>query len=266
MSMDDFTGKVAVITGGASGIGRGIGRALAAEGAHVAVADINADGASQVAAELAGHGVDAIAVPLDVRDRSSVEQLATTVTDHFGHVDVVCNNAGVFLQGPMSDATEDDWRFVLSINLDGMFRVGQVFSALLRDAGRGGHIVNTASIGGFLTAPGLVAYTVSKFGVVAYSDALRVDLAPLGIGVSTLCPGPIRTDLPNSDRLRDASDVRGATSDPLCDLVTTGMDPDEVGPIVVAGIRRNAPYIFTHDTRDQFRARFDAVLAEFDHC
>jgi NAD(P)-dependent dehydrogenase (short-subunit alcohol dehydrogenase family) len=165
----------------------------------------------------------------------------------------------------MAEATEDDWRFVQSINLDGMFRVGQVFAEILRERRRGGHIVNTASVGGFLSSRECVAYTVSKFGVVAYSEALRADLAPLDIGVSTLCPGPIDTNLPTSDKLRPDADQRGGVSSGLEDLVVGGMKPDEVGPIVVAGVLRNAPYIFTHDYRQVFRQRFDAVLAEFDH-
>jgi NAD(P)-dependent dehydrogenase (short-subunit alcohol dehydrogenase family) len=265
MTIESFTGKVAVVTGGASGIGRGMARAFAAEGADVVVADIDEPAAEQTAAELRKSGVRASAVTLDVRDRASVDALAESTLRDMGAVDIVANNAGVFLRGPMADTTEDDWQFVLSINLDGMFRVGQTFASILRERGGGGHIVNTASIGGFLSSRECVPYAVSKFGVVAYSEALRVELAPLGIGVSTLCPGPIDTNLTTSDKLRPDGDRRGSHSSGLEELVAGGMRPDDVGPIVVAGIRRDAAYIFTHDYRQTFRQRFDAVLAEFDH-
>jgi NAD(P)-dependent dehydrogenase (short-subunit alcohol dehydrogenase family) len=265
MGIEDFKGKVAVVTGGASGIGRGMARALSKEGADVVIADIDEQGAETTAAELRATGVRALSVPFDVRERGSVDSLTDTVLREMGRIDLLANNAGVFLRGAMAEATQDDWSFVQSINLDGMFAVGQAFAAILREQRSGGHIVNTASVGGFLSSRECVAYSVSKFGVVAYTEALRADLAPLDIGVSALCPGPIDTNLPASDKLRPDGDRRGAVSSGLEELVLGGMKPDEVGPIVVAGIRRNAPYIFTHDYRQFFRQRFDAVLAEFDH-
>ena len=164
----------------------------------------------------------------------------------------------------MADTTEDDWRFVLSVNLDGVFRVGQAFSKILREQGRGGHIVNTASIGGFMSHGAAVAYAASKFGVVAYSEALRQDLAPHGIGVSTLCPGPIRTSLAGSDRLREPGEQKGGKSQALWEFIREGMEPEEIGPIVLAGIRDNAAYIYTHDFSDAFSERFQRVLKDFD--
>ena len=155
---------------------------------------------------------------------------------------------------------------MLDVNLDGMFRVGQRASTLLREQqastpGRGGHIVNTASIGGFLSHGSAVAYAVSKFGVVAYSESMRSDLEPEGIGVSTLCPGPIATNLAASDRFRNAGDRSGGLSEQLSPLIRGGVAPDDVGPIVLSGIRRNLPYIFTHDDmREVFAARFQSVL------
>ena len=165
----------------------------------------------------------------------------------------------------MRRATEDDWRFVLDVNLDGVFRVGQTFTKMLLEQGRGGYVVNTASVGGFLSYGAGVAYTVSKYGVVAYSEALRADLESEGIGVSTLCPGPIDTNLPASDRIRGAAERAGGFSEALSPLTRGGMKPDEVGPIVLAGIRNELPYIFTHDDlRDAFAKRFETVLACFD--
>jgi len=262
--MEAIEDKVAVVTGGGSGIGRGIALALAGAGTNVVVADIDADNAAKVAAEVSAKGPRGFAVTSDVTQADSVESLAQAASTEFGGVDIVCNNAGVYLGGEMADTTFDDWRFVLSVNLDGMFLVGQRFAKLLREQGRGGHIVNTASIGGFLAHGGAVAYAASKFGVVAYSEALRGDLEPLGIGVSTLCPGPIRTNLAASDRLRDPGEHAGGKSQALWDFIREGMEPEEVGNIVVEGIRDNAAYIFTHDWSDAFAERFQNVLKGFE--
>jgi len=264
--IDDFTDKIAVVTGGASGIGLGIARALADAGAHVVVADIDEDAAKKAAEDLRGRGVRSIAVRMDVRNDASVTALFDAAQSEFGGIDLLFNNAGVYLGGEMKDCTEDDWRFVLDVNLDGVFRVGQKIAAFLRDQnlreeGRGGYIGNTASIGGFLSHGGGLAYAVSKYGVVAYSEAMRADLEPDGIGVSTLCPGPIDTNLPASDRLRSDSEKTGGISEALSPFIRGGMKPDDIGPIVLSGIRRNLPYIFTHDDmRDSFQARFDSVL------
>jgi len=263
--MKDFRDKVAVVTGGGSGIGLGIARALAREGARVAIADLDAGAAQRAADALRGTGAVCLAVATDVRRTESVEALAAVVTRELGGVDLLFNNAGVYLGGPMRRATEDDWRFVMDVNLDGVFRVGQVFTRLLLEQGRGGYVVNTASVGGFLSFGAGVAYTASKYGVVAYSEAMRVDLAPEGIGVSTLCPGPIDTNLPASDRIRGAAERAGGFSEALAPLTRGGMKPDEVGPIVLAGIRNALPYIFTHDDlREAFAQRFATVMECFD--
>ncbi|MCH2169924.1 SDR family oxidoreductase [Myxococcota bacterium] len=262
--MEDFEGKVGVVTGGGSGIGRSICLALAGAGAKVVVADIDGENASKVVEEIKAKGATGFAVPTDVTRSDSVEALANAVVEEMGGVDIVCNNAGVYLGGDLLDTTEDDWRFVLSVNLDGVFRVGQRFSKILREQGRGGHIVNTASIGGFLSHGGAVAYAASKYGVVAYSEALRVDLESHGIGVSTLCPGPIRTNLAGSDRLRDPGEQAGGKSQALWEFIREGMEPEEVGSIVLGGIRDNAAYIFTHDWSDAFAERFQRVLKDFE--
>ena len=262
--MDDIEGKVGLITGGGSGIGRGICLALAEAGASVVVADIDLDNATAVAEEISSKGGRASAAHVDVTKTDSVNELADATVQEQGGIDIVCNNAGVYLGGEMRDTTEDDWRFVLSVNLDGVFRVGQRFAKLMLEQGRGGHIVNTASIGGFLSHGGAVAYAASKFGVVAYSEALRADLEPDGIGVSTLCPGPIRTNLAGSDRLRDPGEQAGGKSQALWEFIREGMQPEEVGQIVVSGIRDNAAYIYTHDWSEAFADRFQSVLKDFE--
>lgn len=259
--MQDFRDKVAIVTGGASGIGRGIARALAGEGAHLVLADIDADAVEAAAADLRERSPRALAVATDVRDPETVEALFEAARAEFGGVDLVFNNAGVYLGGAMRDCTFDDWKFVLDVNVDGVFHVGQKAASVLREQGRGGYVVNTASIGGFTSHNAGLAYAVSKFGVVAYSEAMRMDLEPDGIGVSTLCPGPIDTNLTASDRLRDVGDRAGGVSEALSPFIRGGMAPDDIGPIVLSGIRRDLPYIFTHDDmREFFKARFDSIL------
>jgi NAD(P)-dependent dehydrogenase (short-subunit alcohol dehydrogenase family) len=264
-NLEYFKDKVAVITGGASGIGRGIARALAGAAANVIIADVDEDAACECSDELGARGARALAVHSDVRDNVSVKALAHTTQDVFGRVDLLFNNAGVYLGGEMQSITEDDWRFVMDVNLDGIFRVGQAFSALLRSQNQGGHIVNTASVAGFISHPGGVAYAVSKFGVVAYSEALRQELDPTGIKVSTLCPGAVQTNLPNSDRLRSTQDRRGANSGSLASGICHGLRPEEVGQVVISGVRRNLPFIFKDNEAQTYIAeQFGAVLADFD--
>ena len=259
--MQEFRDRVALVTGGASGIGLGIARALADEGAHVAIGDIDGDAAEKAAEDLRGRGSRAFALATDVRQDASVDALFDGTREALGEIDLVFNNAGVYLGGPMEDCTWDDWRFVLDVNLDGVFRVGQKAAAILRTRNAGGYVVNTASIGGFMAHDAGLAYAVSKFGVVAYSEAMRMNLEPQGIGVSTLCPGPIETNLPASDRLRGDTERSGGVSEALSPFIRGGMQPDDVGPIVLRGIRRGLPYIFTHDDmRELFATRFETVL------
>lgn len=261
--MQDFEQRVAVVTGGGSGIGSGICRALATEGAKVVVADVDEAAAAAVADSIAAGGGTALAVRTDVTRRPEVEALARRAVDAFGRVDVVCNNAGVLVGGPMLEATEDDWRWLLEVNVMGVVHGSQVFAPLLVERGEG-HIVNTASVGGFLSFPNLAIYCTSKFAVVGYSEALYMELAPRGVGVSILCPGKVHSNLSSSDRLRPAQfAAAGGSSQELGDL-RDGMDPLEVGGHVVRGIRANAAYIFTHaDFKGMFEQRFDGVLAAF---
>jgi len=263
--MQDLRGKVAVVTGGGSGIGRGLCRGFAAEGMAVAVADVDSAAAEAVAAELRSRGARALAARTDVSERKSVEALADRVERELGPADVVCNNAGVFTAGEILAQTEGEWRWIVGVNLMGVVHGCHVFAPRL--VGRGaGHIVNTASVGGFLSGPTMDIYTTTKFAVVGFSEALRQDLAPKGVGVSILCPGPIATELARSDRLRPAHiGAAGGTAQNLEPFITGGMDPDEVAPIVLRGIRANAEYIFTHaQFRAPIEARFQRVLAAFD--
>lgn len=264
--VDDFEDKVAVVTGGASGIGSGMCRKFVAAGMRVVVADLDGEGAERAGAELRESGAAAIGVETDVSNLASVEGLAEAALKEMGRVDLICNNAGVFIGGSIREITADDWRWVLSVNLDGVFHGCSVFVPLLLEAGRGGHIVNTSSIAGLLTDPFAAVYATSKFAVLGYSEALRTDLEPEGIGVSTLCPGPIRTNLAECDAHRP-EDLSGAgnRSQVLWDFIKSGLEPDDVGDRVLRGVRDNAPFIFTHpEWRPAVEERFKRILACMD--
>lgn len=262
--MKDLAGRVAVVTGGGSGIGSGMCRAFAAAGIRVVVADVDDASAEAVAASMREVGGTAVAIAADVSRRADVEALAERALAEYGGVDIVCNNAGVLVGGPMLETTEDDWQWLLSVNLMGVVHGCQVFAPLLLERGQG-HIVNTASVGGFLSFPNLAIYCTSKFAVVGYSEALYMELAPRGVGVSILCPGKVHTGLSGADRLRPERFARaGGTSQELGDL-SDGMDPIEVGRRVLRGIESDATYIFTHgEFRDYFDTRFTGVMAAFD--
>ena len=258
-SMHELKDKVAVVTGGGSGIGRGICEALAAEGAHVMVADVESAKAESVAASLRERGADAQAQVADVSSLDSVKRLADATIAAFGGVDVVCNNAGVYLNGSVRELTPDDWRWVMSVNLDGVYHGCRVFVPLLLERGAG-HIMNTASLGGLL--PSSSAYSASKAAVVSYSEILRADLADDDIGVSCLCPGAVRTDLALCDRLRPETLAdAGNHSAVLAASIENGISPEEAGAIAVRGIQRNAAFIFT-DTNGYaaVQARFARIL------
>lgn len=261
--MQDLNGRVAVVTGGGSGIGRGICEALALEGVRVVVSDVDLEAAGEVAGAIRDRGGTSLAVAADVSKREEVEVLASRTVEELGGVDIVCNNAGVLVGGPMLETTEDDWQWLMSVNLMGVVHGSQIFAPLLIERGQG-HIVNTASIGGFLSYPDLATYCTSKFAVVGFSEALQMELAPKGIGVSTLCPGKVHSNLDNADQIRpDRFANAGGTSKQLGDL-SDGMPPLEVGQHVVRGILSDAPYIFTHqEFRELFNTRFQNVLAAF---
>lgn len=263
--MRELKGRVAVVTGGGSGIGRGLCRGFAAEGMAVAVADVDLASAEETAAGLRESGARAIAVHTDVSERKSVEELAQRVEAELGGAHVVCNNAGVCIGGRPLENTEADWRWVVGVNLMGVVHGCHVFAPRLV-AQREGHIVNTASVGGFLSGPDLDIYCTTKFAVVGFSEALRAELGPKGVGVSILCPGPVATQLFESERLRPRGlGPAGGTSAMLAPFTAGGMHPDELAALVLAGIRDDAEYVFTHEG---FRAlldqRFQRVLAAFD--
>lgn len=265
--MEKLAGKVAVITGGASGIGLGIAQAAAAAGMKLALLDVE-----PAALERAAAGLEAerIALAADVSEPASLEAAAARVLDRFGRIDLVCNNAGVLVQGPLADASARDWEWLVRVNLLGVAHGVRIFVPQLRAHGEGGHVVNTASIAGLSAIPGLGIYAATKHAVVALSEVLREELAPEGIGVSVLCPGGVKTRIHEAARNRPAAlggPVPGAASGalPTDAIVETGMDPRAVGDAVLRAVQANQLYVLTHpEFRGAFAARAEALLAAYD--
>jgi len=269
--VNELRGRTAFVTGGASGIGLALAHAFGAEGMRVAIADIELPALRAAREQLSAAGVDVLELELDVADAKAVEQVAQRVEQAFGKVHVVCNNAGVAAGGPLEQATLDDWNWLLSVNLMGVVHGVTSFLPRLRAHGEGGHIVNTASIAGFLTFPGLGIYTATKRAVVGLSEALHAELAGSGIGVSVLCPGFVRTRIGDSGRNRPPRHgaptplpVSGLAETGAAVLALHGADPASIAARVVAAVRTNELYVFTHpELREATEARFGVVLESF---
>lgn len=267
--MQQLAGRVAVITGGASGIGLGIAGAAAAAGMKLALLDVEPGALAEASRALAAGGAEPMTVRTDVSDPASLAAAAEQVHNRFGRIDVVCNNAGVLTQGPLADSNVRDWEWLVGVNLLGVAHGVRVFVPYLRAHGEGGHVVNTASIAGLSALPGLGIYTATKHAVVALSEVLREELAPEGIGVSVLCPGGVRTRIHEAGRNRPAvlggPDASAARSAPTDASVESGMDPLVVGERVLRAIRTNELYVLTHpEFRPAFAARAEAILAAYD--
>lgn len=265
--MKDLRGKVAVVTGSGSGIGRGMIHAFADAGVNVVVADIEEGPAESVAREAATLGVRSLAVPTDVADRGSVEALAEKAYAEFGAVQILCNNAGVGAFGPLDQASDSDWRWVLSVNLEGVVHGLQAFLPRMKADEGEKHIVNTASMAGLVAFPGLGVYTASKYAVVGISETLRQDVASYGIGVSVLCPGLVATNIYNSQRNRPAALGGPGPLPPMAGerLRQEGMDPLEVGRLVRRAVEENELYILTHPQgKPAVEARFRGIADAFD--
>jgi len=276
--MQELGGKTAVVTGGASGIGRGIGLALAAKDVSVVVADIELATAQATAEEIAAAGVAAVGRSCDVADSASVEELADFAFSRFGHVDLLFNNAGVSIGGLLIDSTPEDLQWLFSVNVYGCWNGCSVFGRRFRDQGTPAHICNTGSEHS-LGRPHLRAgvYTASKHAVLGLSDVLRCEL-PSFIGVSVLCPGVVRSELWNAARNRprggqDRSNIdagAGNTTTNADDafaraVMERGRDPLEIGKLAVEGVQRGDFYIPTHPhSRLYVENRYREMLAAFD--
>jgi NADP-dependent 3-hydroxy acid dehydrogenase YdfG len=267
--MKDVAGKVAFITGGASGMGLAMARSFSAAGMKVAIVDIEQAALDRVKAEFAKTNAEVITLKVDVTDRDAMERAAQETETAFGKVHVVCNNAGVAVGGALDQMSYKDWDWVMGVNLDGVVNGVQTFVNRIKSHGEGGHFVNTASMAGQIAIPGL--------GV--YNTTMRADLAQHNIGVSVLCPGVVTTNIFNSGRNRPAQ-LQGETDNStqlltadvddaeqaarMQQIMASALDPAVVGDMVLAAIQADDPYIFTHpDLKPMVDARSAAISASF---
>jgi NAD(P)-dependent dehydrogenase (short-subunit alcohol dehydrogenase family) len=270
------TGKVAVVTGAASGIGRALAEAFAAAGSAVVVADLDGAGAETVAAGIRASGGEAEAMAVDVTDAAAVDRLAADTLARFGRVDVLCNNAGVSTFNLMRDQTLDDWRWVFGVNLWGVVHGLQSFVPIMRNQGTPGHIVNTASVAGLLSGVAFIGpYSATKVAVVSISETLVQELAidQTPIGISVLCPSSVDTRVMESERGRPAelgvehrTEMAESVRLSLRDSFTgpSGLTPAEVATRVLAAIRAGQFWIITHPgERPAVEARVAGMLAEY---
>ena len=273
--MREFVGKTAFVTGGASGIGLALGRAFAEAGMNVMLADVETEALAAAVKSLHNFGPAIRGVSCDVADPLSVERAAKASYEAFGTVHVVCNNAGVAAGGGIENISLDNWRWVLDVNLMGVLHGIRAFLPHIRAHGQGGHIVNTASMAGMNGGLGFSPYAASKFAVVAMSEGLAVQLKPFGIGVSVLCPSFVRTRIVESGRNRPERYGTTQTPDPasptglmLAEItarVQAGLDPSDVAARVLAAIRDDELYVFTHPAmRLEVAERFAAIQAAMD--
>lgn len=271
--MKDFAGRTAFVTGGANGVGIGIVRALLNEGCKVAIADIRQDAIDKALASLDNREV--MGVQLDVASRDAFAKAADEAEARFGPVSILVNNAGVNLFQTIEESTYDDWDWLLGVNLHGVINGVQTFVPRMVErvkAGSqtGGHIINTASMAGFLSSGSPGIYNTTKAAVRALSESLRYSLLQYGIGVSVLCPGLVKSVIYASDDLRpDALKAHMKPVDPaaverLQGVHEYGMEPDVIGQRTIDAVKANRLYIFSHpDHKEELREVFDYILDHY---
>jgi NAD(P)-dependent dehydrogenase (short-subunit alcohol dehydrogenase family) len=263
--MERLDGRVAVITGGGSGIGLGMAEAFGAEGMRVVLADVQAE-RLDAAAELvrAAGAPDVRTVPTDVRDPAAVDALAVATIDAFGAVHVLCNNAGVSTLGYQWDTSLEDWRWVFDVNVFGVVHGIRAFVPHLV-AQDEAHVVNTASMAGLITSAGSAPYGASKHAVVGMTKALRAELAIRNahVGVSVICPGEVKTNI--TENIRTKGGERDlARVEALRQRLTTAMEPREVGDMVVDAIRHRRFWILPNGREHlaSMQADLDELFAD----
>ncbi len=270
--MKNLTGRTAVVTGAASGIGQALATRFASEGMQVVMADIEETALAASAKALSSTGASVLPMLTDVSDSKSVDALAEAAYTRFGSVNILCNNAGVGAGGLVSDLKIEDWQWVLGVNLWGVIHGLTSFLPRMLEGGEEGHVVNTASLAGHVSPPFMAPYSASKFAVVALSESLFHELAMqrAKVGVSVLCPGWVNTNIHMSERNRPSALGGGSDSglhedDPraamLKQVLAAGMAPSDVAALVLGAVHDERFYVLTHpDMTPAIEARAKAIV------
>jgi NAD(P)-dependent dehydrogenase (short-subunit alcohol dehydrogenase family) len=275
--MINLTDKAAFVTGGASGIGLGIGEAFARAGMKVMLCDIEAAALETALAPLRAEGFDVAGVVADVSVKSDIEKAAQATIQRFGKVHVLVNNAGVLSSTEYGHWTAESWDWILGVNLMGVVWGFEIFGPLIESHGEGGHIVSTASVGGLYARHSMYsAYNVSKYGIVGISEALASTLGERNIGVSILIPGAVRSQIHSAARnLPDridgglvggpADEESRAFAEKMRNVVAQAVEPLYVGEIVIDAIEKNRRYVFVDcDHEEVLAERFSNIMGSFD--
>ncbi len=261
--MTRIAGRTAFITGGGSGVALGQAKVFAQAGCKVAIADIRQDHLDEALAWFDGRGHEVMAVKLDITDRAAYARAADAVEAQLGPVELLFNTAGVSIFGPLQNATYDDWDWQLDVNLRGVINGIQTFVPRMIERGKGGHIVNTASMSAFVALKGTGIYCTSKMAIRGLSECLALDLADHGIGVSLLCPGAVNTNIHEAVLTRPAhlQDTGYYGADPvvmahLKQVIAVGMEPEVLARYVLEGVEANQFYILPYP---EFRVTLEEV-------
>ncbi len=270
--MRDVKGKTAIITGAASGIGLGIAMALGHAGANIVLADLRPGPLETARQAIEMIGVRAIGITVDVSDPTSVAAAAQAALNEFGGLHIAVNNAGVAMHGtPIEKLTEEEWDWVIGVNVKGVINGIRTFVPMIRSHGQGGHVVNTGSVSSLFVRQGRDqgAYAMTKYAVLALSEALEQELAGSGIGVSVLCPGGVNTSIFESAATRPdrfGGSYRRPQQEAMKSGLHTGaLDPVVVGRRVLQAILDDEFYVLTHTAeREIITSRFERIAAAFD--
>lgn len=270
MSLTTFEGKTAVVTGAAHGVGRALAERLADAGSQVVVTDIRADDVARVADELTARGARALAVTCDVSSRESVAELGRAVAEWSSDgVQLLCNNAGMFTPRRVATATHEDWEWVLGVCLWGVIHGIEEFLPGMLASGQDGHILNTASMNGYLPNRWSALYSTAKYGVVGLSETLRLELASSKVGVTVLSPSAVKTEIARSEEVRPSRFERtrlDPPDDPFLDSeLGPALEPDEVARLALDAVLADREVVFTDAVvQRQLEARHQRLMAAFD--